>query len=169
MPYPPLMMLSIQKSPTAKQIQPMGLWGRLEAIRAPTKGKARKGTIKTNTMLKPPVPQVIGGCADRGRMMYNATFATNMISERVASDQASHAAVRALIPPIPRPCSLAPTVTAPLYSTTVYQALRGGNLWSNINLPTFLAAAFFAPSATAIPGGVVRRTRMRERFASTLG
>ena len=32
-----------------------------------------------------------------GEMMYNATFATNMISERVASDQASHAAVRALI------------------------------------------------------------------------
>src|SRR5215216_370842 len=117
MPYPPLMMLSIQKSPTAKQIQPMGLWGRLEAIRAPTKGKARKGTMKTNTMLKPPVPQVIGGCADRGRMMYIATFATNMISERVASDQPGHAAVRALIPPIPRPCSLAPSVTPPLYST----------------------------------------------------
>src|SRR5215211_5203187 len=107
MPYPPLMMLSIQKSPTAKQIQPMGLRGRLEAIRAPTKGKARKGSKKTNTMLKPPVPQVIGGCADRGRTMYNATSATNMISERVASDQASHAAARALIPPIPRPCFLA--------------------------------------------------------------
>jgi hypothetical protein len=118
------MMLSIQKSPTAKQIQPIGLWGRLEAIRAPTKGKARKGTMKTNTMLKLPVPQVIGGCADRGSMMYNATFATNMISERVESDQASHAAVRALIPPIPRLCSLAPSVTPPLYSTSVSQTLR---------------------------------------------
>src|SRR5918997_3313134 len=126
--YPPLMILSIQKSPTAKQIQPMGLWGRLEAIRAPTKGKARKGTMKTNTMLKPPVPQVIGGCADGGRMMYNATFATNMISERVASDQASHAAVRALMPPMTRPCFLAPTVTAPLYSTTASRVLGGGNL-----------------------------------------
>src|SRR5215213_8366702 len=128
MPYPPLMILSIQKSPTAKQIQPIALWGRLEAIRAPTKGKARKGTMKTNKMLKPPVPQVIGGCADGGRMMYNATFATNMISERVASDQASHAAVRALMPPIPRPCFLAPTVTPPLYSTTASRVLRGGNL-----------------------------------------
>src|SRR5215217_9145821 len=123
MPYPPLMMLSIHKSPTARQIQPMAFVGRLEAIRAPTKGKARKGSMKTNTMLKPPVPQVIGGCADGGRM-YNATFATNMISERVASDQASHAAVRALIPPIPRPCSLAPSVTPPLYLTTASRALR---------------------------------------------
>ena len=57
-------------------------------------------------------------------MMYNATFATNMISERVESDQASHAAVRALIPPIPRLCSLAPSVTPPLYSTSVSQTLR---------------------------------------------
>src|SRR5215208_805841 len=79
--------------------------------------------MKTNTMLKPPLPQVIGGCADGGRM-YNATSATNMISERVASDQASHAAVRALMPPIPRLCFLAPTVTPPLYSTTVSQTLR---------------------------------------------
>jgi hypothetical protein len=120
MPYPPLMMLSIHKSPTAKQIQPMGLWGRLEAIGAPTKGKVRKGTMKTNTMLKPPVPQVIGGCADRGRMTYNVTFATNMTSERVASDQASQEAARRPNPPAPRLCSLAPSVTTPLYSTTVF-------------------------------------------------
>jgi hypothetical protein len=119
MPYPPLMMLSIHTSPTAKQIQPMGLWGRLEAIGAPTKGKVRKGTMKTNTMLKPPVPQVIGGCADRGRMTYNVTFATNMTSERVASDQASQEAARRPNPPAPRLCSLAPSVTTPLYSTTV--------------------------------------------------
>ena len=115
--------------------------------------------MKTNTMLKPPVPQVIGGSADGGSMMYNATFATNMISERVASDQASHAA-RALIPPIPRPCFLAPSVTTLLYSTTVPTALRrllrGSNLWSYINLPMFLAATFFAPSARAIPAGVWR-------------
>ena len=82
-------------------------------------------------------------------MMYNATFATNMISERVASDQASHAAARMLIPPIPRPCSLVPSVTRPLYSTTVSRALRrllrGGNLWSNINLPIFRETAAKMP------------------------
>jgi hypothetical protein len=80
--------------------------------------------MKTNTMLKPPVPQVIGGCADGGRIMYNATFAMNMISERVASEKASHEAVRALIPPIPRPCFLALTVTPTLYLTTASRALR---------------------------------------------
>src|SRR5215210_641447 len=106
MPYPPLMMLSIHKSPTAKQIQPMAFVGRLEAIKAPTKGKARKGSMKTNTILKPPVPQVIGGCADRGRMTYNVTFATNMISGRVASNQASHEAVRRLIQRLPDPVRL---------------------------------------------------------------
>jgi hypothetical protein len=36
--------------------------------------------------------------------------------ETVHIDQASRAAVRRLIPPTPLPCSLAPTVTTPLYS-----------------------------------------------------
>src|SRR5215218_396716 len=40
------------------------------------------------------------------------------------TDQASHAAERRLIPPLPRPCSLAPSVTTPLYSMTVSRALR---------------------------------------------
>jgi hypothetical protein len=35
--------MSIQNRPAARQIQPMGFWERLEAIRAPTSGKARKG------------------------------------------------------------------------------------------------------------------------------
>src|SRR5918995_5158664 len=39
------------------------------------------------------------------------------------TDQATQAAVRRLIPPTPRCSSLAPSVTAPLYSTTVSQTL----------------------------------------------
>src|SRR5918997_6726670 len=39
------------------------------------------------------------------------------------TDQATQLAVRRLIPPIPRCSSLAPSVTAPLYSTTVSQTL----------------------------------------------
>ena len=71
--------------------------------------------MKTNTMLKPPVPQVIGGCTDWGRMMYNATAATKLTSERVASDHASQEAVRAFILLASRPrCSLAHAVTTPL-------------------------------------------------------
>ncbi len=46
--------------------------------------------------------------------------------ESTHSDQASRVAVRRLSPPIaPRPCSLAPSVTTPLYSTTVSKALGG--------------------------------------------
>jgi hypothetical protein len=41
--------------------------------------------------------------------MYKATFATNMISERVASEKASHEAVRALIPPNRMPTGSAAT------------------------------------------------------------
>ena len=119
-------------------------------------------------MLKPPVPQLIGGCADGRSEDVQRDVATNMVSVRPASDHASQVAVRALMPPIPRPCSLAPSVTPPLYSTTASRVLGGGNLYSNINLSKVLAATFFAPSATTIPaGGVASRTRMRERLANT--
>jgi hypothetical protein len=39
---------------------------------------------------------------------------------RALTDQAIQAAVRRLIPPNTPPCSLAPSVTTPLYSTTVF-------------------------------------------------
>jgi len=85
----------------AKQIHPIGFSGRLEAIRAPTRGKARKGNTKTNTTLKPPVPQLLGGCAG-WLNKYNAMLAANKSSERPASDQAfQEAARRVLIPPTP--------------------------------------------------------------------
>src|SRR5215207_3349753 len=50
----------------------------------------------------------------------------NAMSNRLTAhtDQASHAAARVLIPPTSLPCPLAPSVTAPLYSTTVSKALR---------------------------------------------
>src|SRR5215207_7910066 len=46
--------------------------------------------------------------------------------ESAHTAQASQGVVRVLIPPsLPCPCSLVPSVTTPLYSTTVSQALRG--------------------------------------------
>src|ERR687893_2158254 len=117
------MRLTIQMMPTARHIQPMGFSGRLEAIRAPTRGKARKGSNKMSTALSPPVPQVLGGSTDRVAM-YSATDAAAMTTERPASDQASQEAVRALIPLTARSsCLLASLVTTPPYSTTVSQAL----------------------------------------------
>src|SRR5215218_6195577 len=96
--------------PAARHIQPMGLSGRLEAMRVPTKGITRKGNRKTNTMLGPPVPQLEGGSTFRVRK-YNTTVATNMPTERAPSDQASQAA--RLIPLSARLRSFAPSVTAP--------------------------------------------------------
>jgi len=75
----------------AKQIQPIEFSGRLEPIRAPTMGKARKGSTKMITTLTPPVPQVLGGCKDRVRI-YNAMVAAAKTSEKPASDQASQEA-----------------------------------------------------------------------------
>src|SRR5215211_7449125 len=107
--------------PAARHIHPIGLSGRLEAIRVPTKGIMRKGNRKTNTMLRPPVPQLEGGSTFRVKK-YNTTVATNMPTERAPSDQASQAA--RLIALSPRLRSFVPTVTPPLYSNTVCQALR---------------------------------------------
>ena len=89
--------MSIHNKPSVRQIQPMGFSGRLEAIRAPTIGKARKGTKISRALTIPPVPQVLGTCADRAAT-YSATLAKNMASDKPASDQASQAAVRRLIP-----------------------------------------------------------------------
>jgi hypothetical protein len=47
--------MSIQKRPTTRQIQPTGFLGCLEVIRAPTMGKARKGTKVNSSLRAPPV------------------------------------------------------------------------------------------------------------------
>jgi hypothetical protein len=53
--------MSIQKRPTTRQIQPTGFLGCLEAIRAPTMGKARKER-KINSSLG--VSPVLGASCD---------------------------------------------------------------------------------------------------------
>src|ERR687890_303839 len=82
----------------------MGFSGRCEAMRAPT-------TENDTARVRP---------LRRARIGLAAASAT----PSAHSDQANHAAVRRLIPPTPRRCSLAPSVTTPLYNTTVCQALR---------------------------------------------
>src|SRR4028119_2363240 len=119
--------MSIQKRPAARQIQPIGFWGRLEAIRAPTRGKARKGKKITRPPMSPPVPHVLGdrvAGAPYKDMMVSAALAKNMATERPASDQASQEAARRLIPPTPRSRSLASSVTTSLYRKNVCRALR---------------------------------------------
>src|SRR5215210_4250630 len=118
--------MSIQKRPAARQIQPMGLWGRLEAIRAPTRGKTRKGKKITRPPSALAVPQSLEGCvagASDKDSTVSAQPPTNMATERAASDHASRAAARALNPPLPRSRSLELSLTTPLYRKIVSQAL----------------------------------------------
>src|SRR5215204_4342031 len=49
---------------------------------------------------------------------------TVRVKESPQSDHASQEALRVLIPPTPRSCSFVPSVTTPLYSSTVSQSLR---------------------------------------------
>src|SRR5215213_5571270 len=92
------MPMSVHNKPTARQIQPMALSGRLEAIRAPTNGKTRKSPPPKRA---PTVLQELEGCRagvpDKNKRV-NATPATNMVRERPASDQASQEEARELIP-----------------------------------------------------------------------
>src|SRR5687768_12534918 len=86
--------------PAARQIQPMGFLGRLEAIRAPTIGKGRKGSMAHNGVLMPPVPQLLGGRTGRVTIC-RATAAINKTTESAASAQASHEVAPVLIPLTP--------------------------------------------------------------------
>src|SRR3712207_2380139 len=99
----------------------MGFSGRCEAIKAPTTEndtvQMAKMTIPSSE-IKKISPRVCS--LRRARIKFAAASATHSAH----SDQASHAATRALILPSPRPCcSLAPSVTTPLYSTTISKAL----------------------------------------------
>jgi hypothetical protein len=131
----------IQNKPAARQIQPIGFSGRLEAIRAPTRGKARKGK-KINRLLKgPAVPQSLEGCV-AGPMYKDETVSTapakNMATERAASDHVSQEAARTLLPPPPCPCCLVSVVTTPLsmipVSRTLRRALRAKRLPSYLRI-----------------------------------
>src|SRR5215210_3800810 len=114
--------MSVHNRPTARQSQPTAFFGRLEAIRAPTSGKAKKRTPPT----RPPTPtsalQLLGRSALRARN-HSGMVATNIAKVRQASDQASHVEARvfALVPPRSR--LLVPSATTVLYSTTVSRAL----------------------------------------------
>src|SRR5215218_4762279 len=120
--------MNIQNSPETRQIQPIGFSGRLEAIRAPTRGKARKGKKITRMPRGPAVPQSleVEGCV--ASPTYNddtvsAAPTTNMAIEKPANDHA-HRVARVLVPPTPLSRCLAPAVTTPLYRIPVSRTLR---------------------------------------------
>src|SRR5215210_6948951 len=125
--YEPLTIPSIHAMPATRQIQPMGFPGRLEAIRAPTMGKGRKGAIAHNGVLMPPVPQLIGGRTGRVAIC-KARAARNKAKERAASDQASHEVARVLISLAP--CSNACFLRSRHYSTVLPSPQRYGKRYA---------------------------------------
>jgi hypothetical protein len=94
----------------------MGFPGRLEAIRAPTIGKGRKGNMAHNGVLMPPVPYLLGGRTGRVTIC-RAMAARNKTTESAASAQASHEVARVLIPLTP--CSGAWFPRSRHYSTVL--------------------------------------------------
>src|SRR5215218_5804838 len=103
----------------------MGLVGSREAISAPTVGNASDSTPVSTERLRPSL-------ASGGTMTFTSSVVrkSSQMARAISTthtahtDQANQAAVRRLIPPIPRLCWLAPSVTTPLYSTSVFQTLR---------------------------------------------
>src|SRR5829696_6791937 len=102
--------MSIHSKPSARQIQPMGLRGRLEEIRAPTTGKARKGTKTNRLVIVRSAPQLPGTPAERARTS-STPLARNMVTQRPASDQASKEAPREVRLPTNVPLRLDRSVT----------------------------------------------------------
>src|SRR5829696_4258672 len=143
---------SRNKKPTARQIQPMGLKGRLEAMTAPTKGKAKKGTPINKSVRVNVVLTLLGTCGADLMRTYSATMAKNMATHSMDNDHASQEATRPLILLTPCPCPLTLSVTtSPLYITTVSQASRGTTLCSQSFPPRFPAQTFAAPSVIPAP------------------
>jgi hypothetical protein len=110
--------------PMAQKSQPMVLRGCREATMAPTTEKVRTmAKERTTVSASPTLPYGSPGGVDP-IVRASATPPPRSATESTTSDQASQAAERVLVPPTPRPCSFALSVTTPLYSTTVSQALR---------------------------------------------
>src|SRR5918992_1434957 len=64
------------------------------------------------------------GVSERRSKIMRRTVRAVSAKESAHADHASHEALRPLIMPTPRPCSLVPTTTILLYSPTVSQTLR---------------------------------------------
>src|SRR5215204_859473 len=62
--------------------------------------------------------------SERSSKTMSTTLRAVSVKEKAHADHASQMVARLLILSTPRPCAFAPSVTTPLYSTTVSQALR---------------------------------------------
>src|SRR5215203_5509063 len=103
----------------------MGLVGRRVAISAPTVGYASESTPVSTARPEPSLIRLSPGRSGTSAVRKSSKRASAISTAQTThSDQANHAAVRGFIQLTPLPCSLAPYITTPFYSTTVCQALR---------------------------------------------
>src|SRR5215203_2898009 len=101
--------------PTTPKSHPMGWAGRRVAIRTPTDEQLAVITVARNANSK-------AGATGWDLLSARKRRPSEIsIREKAHTDQASHAAARVPIPPIPRPRSLAPSVTTPLYKRTAFR------------------------------------------------
>src|SRR5215208_4590912 len=121
MAYCPLATEDVKKRPMAQKIQPIVFLGCQEATRAPivvnNTETSKPQTSRGSSVCSTPV-----GVGEL-RTLNNAHTMTN-VSERAQSDQGSQTVGRLILPTTPSSRSLVRSVTTPLYSTTVSQALR---------------------------------------------
>src|SRR5215203_3085208 len=110
----------------------MGFLGRRETISAPIVGftsdtrpvNPARIRLRTWEIWVIRVPILAREKTSSLRRKSNKRESARSATHATHSDQASLVAALVLNPTPPRPCSLAPSVTTPLYSTTVSKALR---------------------------------------------
>src|SRR5215208_2378618 len=101
-----------------QKIQPMELAGRREAMSAPTVGNASESTPISRAKAGPGLCPGGPGLSTSPVRNSSKRASTMSATHTAHSDQANHAAVRWLIPPIPLLCFLVPfvtTITLPYY------------------------------------------------------
>src|SRR5215217_5629600 len=100
----------------------MGFSGRCEAIKAPTTENDTVQVGRTANEGPSQAKKISPG--ERPLRRARITLAAASATHTTHSDHASTVAPWVLLPPTTRSCFLGPSVTTPLYSTTVSQALR---------------------------------------------
>src|SRR5215213_4127466 len=82
------MLVVIHNKPPARQSQPIGFSGRLEAIRAPTSGKTKKSPEASRPPVVRSPSQLLGTWAERASTN-SGTLATNKATDKPHNDHAS--------------------------------------------------------------------------------
>src|ERR671913_2809 len=104
-------------TPERHSSQPTAFSGRREATMAPTVASITTSAFPSHQS------KTCAFGSERLRPKRRRLSAVSA-TQSTYSVQASRAAARRLIPPTPRSCSLAPSVTTPYYAATVSQRLR---------------------------------------------